>query len=228
MQMQTLTAAVLSAALAGVVLAARPAPAGEVPVSEQTPPAAAVPTTAELREMTARFAPADIGADITALPDRERRALGKLVEAARLMDSLFLRQVWSGNDAMLQELSRAAVPRGAGPADARQADAEARLHYFLINKGPWSRLDHNRVFIPGAPAKPAPANFYPAGADKADVERWLDGLDPTARAAATGFFTTIRRAADGSPGAFTAVPYSIEYQAGAGPRRRPAPRGRSR
>ena len=29
----------------------------------------------------------------------------------------------------------------------------ARLHYFLINKGPWSRLDHNEPFVPGAPAE---------------------------------------------------------------------------
>lgn len=46
----------------------------------------------------------------------------------------------------------------------------ARLRAFLINKGPWSRLDHNRVFVPGAPAKPAGATFYPAGASKAEID----------------------------------------------------------
>ena len=66
--------------------------------------------------MTARFAPADIGADVSALPESERRALAKLVEAARLMDSLFLRQVWAGNDAMLQELAHdGAGRRGRRP-----------------------------------------------------------------------------------------------------------------
>ncbi len=214
MQMHTLTAAVLSAALAGAPFAATAlrAAAGDVSVNEQNPPATSLPTTAELREMTARFAPADIGADISALPDNERKALGKLVDAARLMDGLFLRQVWAGNDAMLQELARAAVTHGPGAADARQAEAEARLHYFLINKGPWSRLDHDRVFIPGAPAKPEPANFYPDGAGKAAIQQWIDGLDATARPAATGFFTTIRRAPAGAPGPFTTVPYSLEYQ----------------
>ena len=48
--------------------------------------------------MIARFAPADIGADLSALPDNERQALARLVEAARIMDAIFLRQVWSGND----------------------------------------------------------------------------------------------------------------------------------
>ncbi|MGB2713592.1 MAG: hypothetical protein WBC51_05395 [Vicinamibacterales bacterium] len=160
------------------------------------------PTAAELRTMTARFAPAEIGADLSRLPDTERRALAKLVEAARIMDALFLRQVWAGNDALLQELSRNAV--------SNSPNASERLHYFLINKGPWSRLDHDRPFIPGTPAKPAEANFYPAGATKEEVQKWMDSLSGDAKAQATGFFTTIRR----SPAshAFSAVPYSVEYQ----------------
>src|SRR5215216_6082389 len=72
------------------------APAGDPIVTQQLQEPASLPSPAELRTMTARFAPADIGADISALPEGERRALAKLVEAAKLMDSLFLRQVWSG------------------------------------------------------------------------------------------------------------------------------------
>jgi hypothetical protein len=165
----------------------------------------AMPTLAELQKMTARFAPAEIAADISALPAHERDALARLVEAARIMDALFLQQVWGGNDAMLQDLARlAAAP--AGPRASRSA--AARLHYFLINKGPWDRLDHNRAFVPGAPPKPEGANFYPAGATKEDVQKWLDSLSGDAKAAAIGFFTTIRRSDDH----FVVVPYSIEYQ----------------
>ena len=164
-----------------------------------------MPTLAELQKLTARYAPADIGADIATLPKSEREALARLVDAARIMDALFLRQVWAGNDAMLQELAQQAA-RPVGPRASRTA--AARLHYFLINKGPWDRLDHNKPFIPGAPAKPESANFYAAGATKADVQTWLDSLSGPARAAATGFFTTIRRGDKG----FVAVPYSIEYQ----------------
>ena len=149
--------------------------------------------------MIARFAPADIGADLSALPDNERQALARLVEAARIMDAIFLRQVWSGNEALLESLARQAV---AGEA----ADT---LHYFLINKGPWSRLDHNKPFVPGVPAKPEGANFYPAGATKDEIEKWLNSLPNDARKAASGFFTTIRRGPDGR---FIAVPYSVEYQ----------------
>ena len=91
------------------------------------------------------------------------------------MDGLFLRQVWAGNDALLETLARATA---VGRAGAAAADA---LHYFLINKGPWSRLDHNEPFIPGVPAKPEAANFYPAGATKDEVEKWLDSLTGDAR-----------------------------------------------
>jgi hypothetical protein len=164
-----------------------------------------MPTLAELQKMTARFAPAEIGADLSGLTKHERDALARLVEAARIMDALFLRQVWAGNDAMLQELAqKAAMP--VGPRASRTA--AARLRCFLLNKGPWDRLDGNAPFVPGAPAKPASANFYPAGATKEDVQKWMDGLSAKARDAAAGFFTTIRR--DGK--SFTAVPYSIEYQ----------------
>jgi hypothetical protein len=188
------------------------ASAGDVTVPEQLQAAASVPSDRELATMTARFAPADIGADIASLPDRERRALAKLVDAARLMDSLFMRQVWAGNEAMLEDLARKAVAGSRAPGIAGdKAGINApftRLHYFLINKGPWSRLDHNRVFIPGAPAKPDGANFYPAGASKEEVQRWIDSLTGEEKTRATGFFTTIRRGGTG----FLAVPYSVEYQ----------------
>src|SRR4051812_25635290 len=176
---------------------------GALAISDQE--STVMPTLAELQKMTARFAPADIGADISALPKNERDALARLVDAARIMDALFLRQVWAGNPAMLHELAqKAAVP--VGPRASRTA--AARLRYFLINKGPWDRLDHNKAFVPGAPAKPEAANFYPAGAEKADVQKWIDGLPAAQKEAASGFFTTIRRGEKG----LVAVPYSIEYQ----------------
>ena len=148
--------------------------------------------------MAARFAPVDLAVDISALPPNERQSLAKMVEASRIFDTLFLRQAWDGNEKMLQELSRDTSPLG-----------RARLHYFMINKGPWSRLDHNEAFVAGAPPKPPQANFYPADAAKADIEAWLKTLSGAEHARAVGFFTTIRRGPDGK---FVAVPYSVEYK----------------
>ena len=151
-----------------------------------------------LEAMTRRFAPVDLSADLSALPANERQALTKLVQAAQVFDGLFLRQVWAGNEALLTSL-----------AQDGSAVGRARLHYFLLNKGPWSRLDENAAFLPGVPAKPESANFYPPDAAKADVETWLAGLSESDRRGATGFFTTIRRGLDGR---LRAVPYSLEYQ----------------
>ena len=145
-----------------------------------------------------RFAPVDLGADVAGLPANERQALARIVEAARLMDALFLRQVWAGNESMLLRL-----------LDDHSDLGQARLHYFLINKGPWSRLDQDEPFIPGAPHKPGGANFYPADATKEEIEAWLTGLPDAERERANGFFTTIRRRPDGT---LIAVPYSLEYQ----------------
>jgi len=153
---------------------------------------------AQLEASTARFAAADIAADLSKLPDNERQALKRLVDAGKIFDTLFLRQVWAGNETLLLDLLGDASPLG-----------RARLHAFMVNKGPWSRLDENKAFIPGVPSKPEPANFYPAGATKAEVDAWLKSLPEAERKRATGFFTTIRRSLDGK---FTAVPYSVEYQ----------------
>jgi Peptidase family M49 len=169
-----------------------------------------VPDRAALLEMTARFAPVDIAADVMKLNDGDRKALARLVEAARIIDALFLRQVWEGNDALMQQLAYESLAApGADVATRGSKDPRATLHYFLINKGPWSRLDHNQPFVAAVPPKPEGANFYPPDATKEEVQKWLDSLTSEEKARATGFFTTIRRGADRR---FTAVPYSVEYQ----------------
>jgi hypothetical protein len=155
----------------------------------------------EIEVMTNRFAPVEIAADISQLPASEVEALAELLEAAAIMDGLFLEQVWAGNPTQLVRLAADRTPRGID-----------ELHYFLINKGPWSRLDHNEPFLgPGTaiPPKPPQANFYPADATREAVERWFDSLSGAARQEATGFFSIIARQPGGG---LTAVPYSVHYR----------------
>jgi hypothetical protein len=187
---------VASVVVLAAIGAACSSPAPE-PRKKEAAPVSVPSEQAKLQAMTARFAPVEITADVTALPANERQALARLCEAAWVMDGLFLRQVWGGNEGLMMRLLTDRTPVG-----------EARLHYFLINKGPWSRLDANAPFIPGVPEKPAAANFYPAGATKADVEAWMKTLSPAEQARATGFFTVVRRAGTG----FSLVPHSVEYQ----------------
>src|SRR5947209_676267 len=84
---------------------------------------------AGLQRMSACFAPTEVSAPLSGLPAGERAALARIVEAARLMDTLYLRQVWSGNEPLLLQLSQDATPLG-----------RARLHLFVLQKGPWSSL----------------------------------------------------------------------------------------
>src|SRR4051812_1597680 len=144
---------------------------------------------AALQRMAARFAPTEVGAPLSGLAAGERAALAKLVEAARLMDTLYLRQVWSGNEPLLLQLSQDATPLG-----------RARLHLFVLQKGPWSSLDEDAPFIPGVPARPDAANFYPPGATKPEIEEWVKSLPAREREQATGFYTTIRRTPEGRLG----------------------------
>jgi hypothetical protein len=161
----------------------------------------AADTRSPLDKQIARFAPVDIAADVSGLSPDESGALAHIVRAARLMDGLFLEQVWAGNPAMMAQLA----------ADD-STEGRARLHYFLINKGPWSRLDKNESFLGpefGVPAKPEQANFYPGDATKAEVEAWMAKLPPAQRAEANGFFSVVRRDASGK---LIAVPYNVAYQ----------------
>lgn len=160
--------------------------------------AEALPSAEQLAALSARFAPVEIKVDLAGLPEKERAALARLVEASRYVDALFMRQRFAGNNALLLQL-----------LSDRSALGRARVEYFLLNKGPWSELDEDRAFLPGVGSKPQSANFYPADTTRAQVDTWMQGLQPAQKSDATGFFTTIRRDAAGN---FIAVPYSLEYQ----------------
>jgi len=152
----------------------------------------------ELAKKIARFSPTVLTADTSQLSAGDRQALQKIIQAAKLLDPLFLRQVWSGNDALKPKLE----------AD-KSVVGRQRLHYFLINDGPWSRLDHNEPFIEGVPReKPAFASYYPEDLTKEEFNSWVMSLPEPEKQKATGFFWLIRRAADGK---LMTMPYSQAY-----------------
>jgi len=153
----------------------------------------------DLAKKIARFAPTTLTANLSKLSAGDAQALAKIIAAAKLLDPLFLRQVWSGNDALNATLE----------ADKTEVGRQ-RLHYFLINDGPWSRLDSNEPFIEGVPKeKPPQGNFYPDDVTKDEFNSWLAGLPDSEKEKATGYFYTIRRHASDK---LMSVPYSQEYR----------------
>jgi len=153
---------------------------------------ATLPALSDLDRMIARFAPTELRVDTSKLSAGDRKALAKLIEASRVIDDIFLTQLWSGNHKLLSELAKDKTPLG-----------KARLHYFRINKGPWSDLDEHEAFLPDVPPRKLPgANFYPADMKKEEFEKWADEK-------AKGFFTVIERDKAGN---LQSVPYSQAYR----------------
>ena len=87
--------------------------------------------TKRLEAMAARFAPVEIGADLTALPANERKALARMIDAARVIDGLFLRLMFDRHVTDCAPSTKAGcanasasaparpLPRGSGAASTR-------------------------------------------------------------------------------------------------------------
>lgn len=179
--------------------------AGTMSVPALAADAPAPATVAQLATMEKRFAPVDLNADTGKLSKGDLVAIEKLIEAAKIVDTLQLRQRWSGNEALWAALQKDQTPLG-----------KARRDYFWLNKGPWSIIDGNHSFMPAEYAgikipaeKPAGANFYPEGATRQALESWMNGLPAKDKEQAQWFFTVIRTGKDGK---FSIVKYSDEYR----------------
>src|SRR5882724_7200451 len=170
--------------------------------AQKTPAPASSPNTFpnadELNQMAARFAPVRLEVDLSALSAGDKKALAKLIEAGRIVNHIFMQQFWSGDLALYQKLQL-----------DKSALGKARLHYFWINKGPWSEIDEHKAFLPGVPAKkPAGANFYPEDMTKEEFESWVKA-HADVKEQAEGFFTVVRRDANKQ---LKLVPYNVEYK----------------
>jgi len=161
---------------------------------------------ASLQKSIAQLVPVPIKTELSTLPISEQQALNKLIKAAHLMDTLFLRQVSANNESLQAELTKRiqTAPKGT---DA-QALAQAQLDYFLINKGPWCRINHNKPFIPNVGDKKKQGNFYPEDATQEEIETWLKTLSEQDKAQAMSFYTVVKR---NPKGQLMVVPYATEY-----------------
>ena len=83
---------------------------------------AANTTLAELKKMMARFVPIPLAVDTSHLSTADQQALVKLIEAAQVMNEIYLEQVWKDNLATFSTLQLDTSEIG-----------RARLHYFWLN-----------------------------------------------------------------------------------------------
>ncbi len=149
----------------------------------------------DIEKRVAQLAPVPLSADTSALSAEDRQVLDKLVEAARLMNEIFLRQAWTGNAALRDQLK-----------GYSGENADAVRQYFAINFGPWDRLEERKPFIGDKPHPPG-AGYYPEDMTKEEFEGWI-AKHPGDKERFSSTVTVIRRGPDRG---LTAVPYSQEY-----------------
>lgn len=197
-----LAAPVLLAGLLAVACApGGPGATGESSTDATEGPMQSVQIADDVQERLAQFAPTPLEADLSALSSEDRKVLDLLVEASRLMDEIFLRQVWVDNPEMRERLEAAAGAEGAGE------DLRAALEYYRLNFGPWDRLADFEPFIGDMP-HPDGAGYYPVDMTKRELEEYV-AEHPEEKEALTSLFTVVRRGEDGG---LEAVPYSEAYR----------------
>ena len=113
----------------------------------------------------------------------ERKVLPLLIQAAKIMDDLYWKQVYPQRDSLLNTVK----------------DEKTR-EFIWINYGPWDRLNNDKSFVAGVGAKPIGGTFYPAGMTK-------EALEKSNVKDKHGLYSVIRT----EQGKFISVPYHVIF-----------------
>ena len=119
------------------------------------------------------------------LSEKEKQIIPLLIQAAKIMDTLYWDQSYGHRDSLLNAIT----------------DVQTK-NYITINYGPWDKLNNDTPFVAGVGPKPAGANFYPADMTKDELEK-SDLSDKH------GQYSLIRR---DSSGKLISIPYHVAYK----------------
>jgi hypothetical protein len=142
-----------------------------------------------------KLVPVELKCDLSSLSEQDKKVLTRLIEAGKIIDELFLVQVYIENPKIQMELYQLNNP-----------DDSYYLELFNIMFGPWNRIDENKPFINNK-EKPAGAGFYPEDMKKEEFERYIEE-NPELADEFKSTFTVIRR----RDNKLIAVPYHEEYK----------------
>ncbi len=132
-----------------------------------------------------KYAAVRLTADLSELSDQQKKMVGLLIEAARIMDDLFWYEAYGDKEELMASLPD-----------------ERYRRFASINYGPWDRLADNEPFVESAGPKPPGANFYPRDMSKEEFE----AADLPGKAS---LYTFLRRDEAGN---LMAVPYHEQFQ----------------
>lgn len=133
------------------------------------------------------YAKVKLTTDIESLTENQRKVLPLLIQAAQVMDELYWAQAYPQKDSLMAAIK-----------DVKTKD------FFLINYGPWDRLNDNKPFVEGIGPKPAGSGFYPPDMTKEELE------SSTVKDK-KGLYSVIRR---DSSGKLYSIPYHIFFKDG--------------
>ena len=148
-----------------------------------------------LAAQRAKIARIEMRPDTSFLNAEEREVVNYLIQAADLLNPVFLRQVSADNPAVREAIARSGRP-----------DRALVLDWFDFNAGPWDTLADNRPFW-GERALPPGGGVYPADLTKEALDSYL-AAHPSEKAALVDPYTVVKRDGD----RLVAVPYSVEYR----------------
>ncbi len=141
-----------------------------------------------------QFVPVSLVAELGTLTPEDKRAMDKIIAAAKLMDPIYDRQAWAGNPELREKLAKDTTEHG-----------KELLTYFDIQRSPWDRQAEWKPFATDKP-HPKGAGFYP---DDLTAEAWKSYVSGHAgeKAALESLTTVVRKEGD----KLVAEPYSKAY-----------------
>ncbi|MEO7602561.1 MAG: hypothetical protein ABIS39_04780 [Sphingomicrobium sp.] len=141
---------------------------------------------------SSRLAQVPLNSDTAYLTADEREVVNLLIEAADLMDPIYLRQVSADNVRLRAEIE--------------ESGDKALLQRFDTFMGPWDETDEDKPFF-GKAARPKGGGFYPADLSQADFEAYAKA-NPAQAEELMSPYTVVQRDGD----KLVAVPYSVAYR----------------
>ena len=160
--------------------------------NEQQSTATGEPTPAGQQTAADKLASVQMQADASYLSSEERKVVNLLIQAADLMNPIYLRQVSADNPNVRDAIAK--------------TGNKALLDRFDTFMGPWDETGEDNPFY-GNAARPVGAGFYPAGLTKAQFDDYLT-KHPGEAKKLTDAYTVVKRQGD----KLVAVPYSAEYK----------------
>ena len=149
----------------------------------------------DLAQRLAKFRRIDMPFHSAGLTAREKKLVGKLVDASRYLEDIYWRQSDPEGLGLYQSLASSKSPK----------DQQLR-HYLWINGSRFDLIEQNRPFVGITPMPPG-RGFYPEGLTRQQIEQYVKD-HPEKREEIYSLTTLVRWHGD----RLEAVPYHIAYR----------------